>query len=484
MNPGLRFALLGKVVLPLLGVFALVIYTSLAELERTAERRLQEDIELVARAIRLPISDSLERSRPETVEQSLRSVFEIGRVYGAYVFDEHGERIAAVGMVEPERRDERKAAAVAAIGERQGEYRQIEGREVYSYFVPLVDTGGRINGLLQVVRQQSDFTRVFDALRQRAWLIMLGGTLVVGLIVLLGHDRAIGRHVRALLASMQRVESGERGHRAVARGPREIRRLADGLNAMLDAIARNETELDEQRRARDALSERLRESEKLASLGRMASGVAHELGAPLSVIDGRARRVQKTPTDDPAPALAQIREQVRRMTGFIRQLLDFARASADRPRRLAVTDLADSAIRAIRAEFADADQRLRRPTDSEPLWLEGDPVRLEQALTNLLRNALQASPEGAVVLDWQVRGRWLELGVDDAGPGIDTGVRSRLFEPFVTTKPVGRGTGLGLSIVHAVALEHGGRVTVDDSPGGGARFTLTLPLAEDGDDER
>ncbi len=480
---GLRLALLGKVVLPLIGVFALTIYFALAALEQATEQRLQEDIKLVARAIRLPVSTGLEQGTLDALEDSLNSVLEIGRVYGAYVFDQNGDQVAAVGSVEPGRRDERKAAEIAAVGEQIGEYRRIEGREVYSYFLPLFDTGGRINGLLQVTREQSDFTRKFDQLRQQAALTMFGGTLLVLAIVLLGHDRAIGRHVRALLGSMHRVETGDHAHRAYPQGPREIRTLACALNTMLDGIEHNERELAEQRQAQAALTERLRETEKMAALGRMASGGAHELGAPLSVIDGRARQLQKTAdgAGKTRENLAQIRNQVQRMAGFIRQLLEFARASTQTPRAMKATDLVHSSVQAMRNEYESTSARLQVQPPPPGLQLRGDPIRLEQALTNLLRNALQASPDGSVILHSQPCDQGLALIVDDSGPGIDPELATRLFEPFVTSKA--QGTGLGLSIAHSVALEHAGHLQTDISPQGGARFILWLPSASGSSDD-
>ena len=477
MMIGLRLALLGKVVLPLIGVFALTIYFALAALEQATEQRLQEDIKLVARAIRLPVSTGLEQGTLNTLEESLNSVLDIGRVYGAFVFDQNGDQVVAVGSVEPGRREERKAAEIAAVGEQIGEYRRIEGREVYSYFLPLFDTGGRINGLLQVTREQRDFTRKFDELRQQAALTMLGGTLLVLAIVLLGHDRAIGRHVRALLSSMHQVRAGDHAHRAHPQGPREIRTLAHALNTMLDGIEHNKRELAEQRHAQAALTERLRETEKMAALGRMASGVAHELGAPLSVIDGRARQLQKpgSSADKTRENLAQIRHQVRRMTGFIRQLLEFARASTQSPRFIKANDWVQSSVQAIRSEFEAASSHLQVHPPPSDASLRGDPVRLEQALTNLLRNALQASPDGSVVLHSQPCDQGLTLMVDDSGPGIAPDLAARVFEPFVSGRA--EGTGLGLSIAHSVALEHGGRLHAATSPQGGARFILWLPTA-------
>lgn len=474
----LRAALVLRVVFPLVAIMigfgSLLLWT----VERHSERRLQEEVELVARAVRLPLSHGLENNRQNRLHQTLQSVLGIDRVYGAYVFGRDGELVAAAGSVAPEV-NAAEIQEIAAVGEQTGEYQQIQGRHVYSYFVPLEQSGGRINGLLQVTRRQSDFERDIRDLRLTAAGLSVALAVAATLVVLLGHRAAIGKYLQRLAGSMARVAAGERHHRAPASGPQEIAALGAQLNAMLDSIAEAERRLAAQQSREADLQARLRRAQQLAAVGRLAAGVAHELGSPLSVIDGKAQRALRgTALDRPQrQTLVQIREEVGRLSGIVRQLLDFGRA-AGRPPRCVPTDvLVQSACAAVANQFAALDVSLRVDASPERLYCWVDPPRFEQALTNLLLNAAQASAGGRVAVRWWRQGERLLIQVEDDGPGIPEEHHSVVFEPFFTTKPVGKGTGLGLAVVHGVVAEHGGRVELVRGRLPGAAFRIGLPLA-------
>lgn len=470
---GLKAALLLQVALPLLLVVAALLYSGMSRFERIAEQRLQHEIQLVARAIRLPVGAAMERGDLTQVRASLDAVFEIGQVYGAYLFDAQGQPVSVRGAVEPEPIEAQRLNHLIASGRHSGRYERIEGRRVYSYFVPLFDPTGKPNGLLQITRKRSDFDAEFRQMEILAWSVFGGVAMLVIVGLLLTHQRAIGRHVDALLDTMRRVEHGHR-QRAAVRGPAELALLAQALNRMLDAIDRATERLLQQRRARRLLAQRLRETETMAALGELAGGVAHELGAPLSVVDGRARRLQRRCDDpDSRAEIDAIRAQVQRMSATVRQLLAFGRERPGRLRTLAVSELV---ARAVAGEAAE--QRVEIRPGPEAV-VQGDPLRLEQALANLLRNALQAAPQSRIEISWECADDELSLWVDDAGPGIDAAVRERIFAPFFTTRRPGEGTGLGLAIVASVAREHDGHILIEDSPLGGARFGLVLPLLND-----
>ena len=216
-------------------------------------------------------------------------------------------------------------------------------------------------------------------------------------------------------------------------------------------------------------------------MGRLAAGVAHELGSPLSVIDGKAQRVLRSETLDDAPrkGLLQIRSQVQRLSEIVRQLLDFGRAAGRPVRRMPADVLAHSAAAAVADELASLRVQLDVQAPPLTLYCEVDPSRFEQALTNLLRNAAQASPGGQVRLRWWQEEGCLVYQVEDDGPGVAEQDRAALFEPFFTTKPVGKGSGLGLAVAHGVVAESGGRIELVDSPLGGAAFRISLALADE-----
>lgn len=437
------------------------------------EARLQEDIELVARAIQLPLSRSLERGEQGGVQRALDSAFRIDQVYGAYVYDATGELVAASGPRGPSMVIRREARDLTAAGT-QGLYEERGGNPVYSFFIPLSDAGGRIAGLLHVTRHRADFYDDLADLRSGALAVLAALTLMLLGVVTIGHHRAVGRHVGALVHAMERIGQGERGVRVRPEGPRELRTLAEAMNAMLDGTDRSEAALAQQRAQQQALEDRLRESQKLAAIGQLAAGVAHELGSPLGVIDGKAQRaLRRMPESDPLnPALREIRSEVSRMGHIVRQLMDFGRRNPLHLRPESLPDLVRTVVE--RADGDHRDVRVRLHGSDDLPRVPVDRPRLEQALGNLLQNALQAA-RTEVRLGWSQGHDELSLVVDDDGPGIDPRVREHLYEPFFTTKPVGQGTGLGLSVAHAAVSDHGGRLEVGESPLGGARFTLVLP---------
>lgn len=478
----LRLTLIISVVVPLVLAVGSVGYLALRVLEDWAEAGLQQEVALVARAVRLPLGHALELDRQGSVEQVLASVFRINRVYSAYVYDAHGRTIAAVGTGGSVASRQRMSR-IAAEGARRGEYGEIAGREVYSYFVPVNDSGGQIVGLLQVTRRRSDIRSQVAALRAQPIGLLALSLLAVIALVLYGHHGAIGRYLTRLGRSMERVRTGDRGYRAAVEGPREIASLGSTLNSMLDSIDRAEREIEERRAVQDSLEERLLQSEKLAAIGRLAAGVAHEVGTPLSVIAGKAQRAGRREELPEATqtTLLEIRAEVRRMEHIVRQLLDFGRRTGLHRRRVAADQLAEASAAAVREEVPRAGAAVRIGGPSPAPEINADPIQIEQVLVNLLRNALQAAPQGEVRLEWFAREGEVGFTVDDNGPGAPAGVRPHLYEPFFTTKSVGEGTGLGLAVAHGIVERHGGSIEVADSPLGGARFRVSLPRDHEDD---
>ena len=347
----LRTVLIVNVIVPLLISMAVATWFGLQTVKNVAEQRLQEDVQLIARSLRLPVSYSLEKERFGSVTQSLQSVFHIGRVYGAYVYDAEGKRIAAVGAVEPERKQE-DLEKVLEDGQRKGEYEKIQGRGVYSYFVPLLDTSGNNNGMLQITRKKSDIEDYIYELQLKVIAIIAGTGLFISALVLLGFHRGVGRYLNGLTKSMSRVREGNRSHRADPEGPREIGSLAKSLNDMLDSVDRSEKEIEQRREEQQKLESRLQQSEKMAALGQLAGGVAHELGAPLSLVDGKAQRCLRDSNMDASHQenLRDIRRQVTRMNEIVRQLLDFGKGSMGKKGWYRTDRIAGSAILTVGKE--------------------------------------------------------------------------------------------------------------------------------------
>ena len=481
----LRLALVCYVILPLIVAIGALGTLLLKTYGQRVENQMKEDVQLIARALEAPIQRALERHRNGSLHSALESAIGINRVYGAYVYGPQGEMIASVGAANT-RPDRRKLSTLAGENAPQDDFEQISGRNVYSYFVPLTTSGQRSLGLLHVTRRERDIRASVAGLRRQVAGLSALAVLFVAAMVLVGHRGAIGRHLKALQDSMRRIERGDVMHRAHLSGPHEVVELSHALNKMLDALERAEQEIEERRETEYDLQEKLRHAEKLAAIGTLSAGVAHELGTPLSVVEGRAHRMLRSEQlpNDAAQAFSEIRSEVRRMERIITQLLDFGRKSSPRRTPTQPELVAHAAVRSLESPAREKDVQLevRSEPSSTPVLM--DCARLEQALTNLIHNAVDAAAGGIVrVTTRQVHGE-IQYVVDDSGPGISVKDAQHIFDPFYTTKPVGEGTGLGLAVVHGIAEEHGGRIDVERSDLGGARFILRIPKGSEDEKRR
>ncbi len=221
-------------------------------------------------------------------------------------------------------------------------------------------------------------------------------------------------------------------------------------------------------------------SDRLASLGQLAAGVAHEINTPLANVMLVAESLRRRTTDPWTRGRAEtITAQVEVAARIVRGLLDFARRSAPQTSRLDLVDIAGETVRFLRGKQpAEVEVEERYPPTPVPIL--GDRGQLMQVLTNLLLNAydaLEGSADGRIVVEVRRGDRETEIEVRDSGPGIPLEALPHVFEPFFTTKPEGRGTGLGLAICHGIVQAHGGTIVARNIPGSGASLVVSLPLA-------
>lgn len=272
--------------------------------------------------------------------------------------------------------------------------------------------------------------------------------------------RLIGRPVSSLQAALSRLAAGELKTRLRPSGPREIAELVQGFNSMAAA-------LEEGR-------EKVARSERLAVMGQLAAGVAHELNNPLGVITGYLKIVRRSIGGGSLSAdLSIIADEVEQCGRIVQSLLEVAR-----PQRLRfqTTDLAElvgeTVARTDRVQSGGAAVSVSG-ADRPILW-DVDPSALRRVIANLLGNAMDAAgASGRVSVAITETGSNVVVEVGDSGPGVPLGEHSRIFEPFHTTKP--KGLGLGLAICDVLVRGHGGAITVGRAAEGGAAFRVTLP---------
>ncbi len=311
---------------------------------------------------------------------------------------------------------------------------------------------------------------------------------VFGVALVLLH-RGVARPVERLLAAAVRLGRGEGGEVealpllgepggfALSRAAIAFERLALAFGDERERLAAKVRELTAANAALAEARASLLRSEKLATVGRLASGLAHEVGNPLGAVSGYVElaraRLPPEPHPDLVDALARIDTAAQRIDRTVRDLLDFARPA---PPVLAPIDLAaalDGALRLARVQprFRRVEVTLDLPAGLPPV--QADEHHLAQVLLNLLLNAGDAmGGEGHVAIAARAASGGVVLTVRDSGPGIAPADLARIFDPFFTTKEPGEGTGLGLALSHRIMESFGGEIAARDAPGGGACFEL------------
>jgi signal transduction histidine kinase len=224
----------------------------------------------------------------------------------------------------------------------------------------------------------------------------------------------------------------------------------------------------------------LLQSEKLAAIGQMAAGIAHELNTPLTYIMGNLELMQRSQelAATQQEMLSSIGRGAERISNLAQRLLAFSRPAKEQHVPLDPNDVIERALELCHYHVLKGGVRVQKTLAQHLPHVLGSPSQLEMALINLVVNAIQAMDgEGTLTVASARRGREVEIAIGDTGPGIPDAIRATVFEPFVTTKPEGKGTGLGLSTVLMVVEHHRGRIDFTSSRGAGTTFRLTLPVA-------
>lgn len=442
--------------------------------EHQAEERLQEDLEIIGRSIEGSLRHAMLRGDLLSASEALNSIFSFSRLYGAYLFNADGQLLLQTGEPRSYRqRDD--LSELARSPEAYGDYDEIEGTWTYSFFVPLQDDFGRPVGLLQISRRQEDIDSAVADFRLQMILLVTLGIVLLCLIMIIGYQVAFGRRIAHLRQTMRRVSDGLSGQRVEPAGPREIAELGESFNEMLDSIEQAQQKIRDKQEMEDLLRQRLVRSQRLASMGQMASILTHELGGPLSAIDAHAQLgLRKVGEAEPARYFQGVRDEVRRMTAFIQQVVDFGKGQKGESSEYRPADLIESAIRRARAAVGKSDTPVRIEGDADAS-VPGYAFRVELAVKNLIQNGLQWA-NSEVEVHFESREDGILYRISDDGPGVTPELRDVLFEPFTTTQHSVQSSGLGLSLVRQVADEHDGWVAYrwSESKGRGA-FELFLP---------
>jgi len=362
----------------------------------------------------------------------------------------------------------------------------------HAYFPVPVDST-RIGGLEVSQPLAPVYTYIQNSVLRMIILFM--AFVVVGAVLVWWLGAAmVGRPVKSMVEQARLVGEGDLDARiTLARHHDELTELSKVLNQMTEHLQESQFHLQEETAKRIETIEQLHHAERLATVGKLASGLAHELGTPLNVISGRAQMIatESMKQSDVVDSATVIKDQSERMTRIIRQLLDFARSRKPHIETGNLHKISQRVAATLAPVFNQRGINIRQSAGGEDTIVQVDHDQIQQVLSNLIVNAVQAMPHGGDID--------INVGVTNATPPVDVGgdeddygfVRvtdhgvgipaedlPRIFTPFFTTKGVGEGTGLGLSIAHGIVREQGGWVTVQSQVGQGSSFTVFLPLGD------
>jgi len=302
--------------------------------------------------------------------------------------------------------------------------------------------------------------------------------------------RYLLRPIRLLRDGAVAWARGELSHRVSFGGKDELGDLRDAFNEMATtletqrlALDRRQADLEVSLRQQRATQAQLIQSEKLASVGTLAAGVAHELNQPLTLIRGYAQRLGRPGRSFGSKEredLGIIEEETARMMKIISHLKDFSRKSTGEFQEVDINAVLQNSLALFSEQLRGRGVEVRVALDPTlpPIW--GDPIQLSQVFVNMIangRDAIDGGGGGVLAITSRCgQANTIAVSFVDTGSGIKPEHLSRVFDPFFTTKPVGSGTGLGLSIALGLVEAHGGKIDVESECGKGSRFTVVLPI--------
>jgi signal transduction histidine kinase len=494
--------LITALVILLILVMAVHGYLSIRQDQQNIEREIRIGMRGSARAIQIALgSFHGQRQDLKGLTNFVDTVFPRGSIHGLIVYDLNARPVAySASLRYPDDFPELDPAPIIELDPRVvlRESRAVDGylrrRGLFVYYriEPVFDAGNRLVGAFVFGRHGGSLTGTIQERRNRILITTAALVVLLSSLILIIVRRSITRPINHLIGRIREIASGRWSQRIAVRGRDEVALLAEEFNLMSDELGKVHSRLVDEQRAKLQLERDLRYSERLASMGRLAAGLAHEIGTPLNIIGGRAEFLMRRArsVEELTSNLQVIRAQADRITGIVRQLLEFARRKEPGFQTIDLsTLLAD--VQAL-LEHQIREKQIHIETDGItrlPLF-QADPDMLQQVFLNLYTNALHALPSGGFI---RIRAgvgparsfdgaassnepRRIWITFEDNGTGILPEHIDRVFDPFFTTKDVGQGTGLGLAVTYGIIKDHGGEIRAESEPGKFARFVIELPI--------
>lgn len=472
-----------------------VIFGSYGAYELYTERNdqrvaLKEETELLARSLRVAVENALRDRQLTDIEEMVKGIEHVDPSVDVFIYEPGGRLIVSVSGSQPS--DPILANTLqTALNSREAVFRlhPLDDPEQAVLATPLISDDGMLSGGLVVVRPLLDMQHALQETQRAIVVSVLLFVLTTSVLGLVLGAVYIGRPLDRMAAVMKEVRSGNLMSVLPIDRKDEMGAIAAEFNTMVADLRAARRQLEEEAESRGRLQRALQEADKLITIGQLSAGLAHEIGSPLQILNGRARALfarPQDPTETRRNAEILI-SQTDRITRIVEQLLRFARRRPTSIPRPNLHTTVNSVLDLLQYEARRRGVALTFSCRQNlpPILVDADGV--QQIILNLVSNALTATREGgnvSVSLEpsglstGNGRGEIpaVRLVVTDTGAGMSVEVLERLFEPFFTTRASQGGTGLGLAVVKSLVTEHGGIVSVESEPGIGSRFTVDLPV--------
>jgi len=447
------------------------------------------------RSIGLTLTVSLEKISPtedkKYVQGLIDAVSEYERTLGVMVYYQEGNLLfrshSLTEGIKPYLDLIRRSIQENQPQEELGTYKKIP---VFSYAFPLQDNGGKSIGGVVILQPTSLVEKEIEKAKWSIFItifVLICGTLA---LVLWGTREWINQPISKLIEGIRSLAKGNLDQKIDLKRGDELSELAQAFNQMAIDLKKAQERIIQEAETKLELERTLRHSEKLATVGQLASGLAHEVGTPLNIIYGRAELIQRKMEDkeEIQKNVNTILRQTERITKIIQQLLGMVRKKKPEYAALDISALLDTILDLLDHQVQRQGVRvLKEWKDSLPP-VTGDPDQLQQVFLNLILNAIQSMPEGGTLrlsasskriskegLE-EAQRKYMEICVEDTGVGIEREVIQNLFTPFFTTKVTG--TGLGLMVSQGIVRDHEGWIEVESEVGKGSVFKVYLPLGQ------
>ena len=495
-----------KLILSLVAVIVLVMavhgYLSIQQDQENIERELTVGMRGFARILQAGLRQTIANKYDlKETHRFIDTAAPRGNIHGVIVYSLSGEPVAHSASIrygtdfpelDPTPITKLNPRPVLETGKGIDGYVREQKALLYYRIEPIVDSSNQLKGAFVLARHGYG---TFATIEQRRNRILMTTSLLIillSLLVLILVRRSVTQPINRLIRRIKEISQGQRDQGLEIRGRDEVASLAREFNLMCQKLQESHARLVDEQQEKLKLEHELRHSERLASVGRLAAGLAHEIGTPLAIIGGRSEYLlrRSRSSEELKDNLGVIRSQSDRIAAIVRQLLEFSRRREPVFQSVELSALLDNVKYLLAHQLREKGIQVTMNGLNNLPGIDADPDLLQQVFINLFANSLQAlGPGGVVKIGAEItdRGltqaspvanRWLRISFEDNGLGIDPEHIGRVFDPFFTTKDVGEGTGLGLSVSYGIIQEHRGDIHVESEPGRFTRFIIYLPTEQ------